>query len=168
VALPVQQLPRLQQLSSSEDQKVVNVLTELQTIISSIESVNITNNTIPPAKIETQPTWSTLTLVNGGVWSPTTMAYWKDSLGIVHIRPEFYTPTIDITDNTIIATLPAGNRPGVSIIFGLCLNLNPNNNQISRVLQIDIDGNIRFRGGTWVVASSPRGWVGGPEFKAEN
>lgn len=112
-------LPTIGQPNSTEDVKIPNALSALQTFVngtnfgtSQIEALAVT-----AAKIEAQQAWQFITLTGGTLtWDNNQLAYMKDSLGFVHFRGEPHSTTggSSAAGNTF-ATLPAGFRPGVAI-----------------------------------------------------
>lgn len=88
---------------------------------SNVTTAKIGNNQVTAAKIEVQQTWIAPTLLNG--WANFgsgfyTAGYYKDSLGIVHLRGLVKSGSL----NTAIYNLPAGYRP--SATFYTCSNAN--------------------------------------------
>lgn len=82
-------------------------------------------NAVTAAKMETQQTWQTPTYQNSWIDydAGTTyggLQYYKDSLGIVHLRGLIKSGTV--TAGTAITTLPVGYRPGRQLIFEVTSN----------------------------------------------
>lgn len=87
--------------------------------------------------------WVSATLINNwSVYGQNTPSYFKDSLGVVHIRGEVTGGAV----NTVIFTLPTGYRPSVRMWFPI--NSNDGNN-IYGMIQIAGDGTVKLvTGGT--------------------
>lgn len=81
-----------------------------------VDAASIKDGIITRALVEAQPSYSTLALT-GATWTPANLSYWKDSLGIVHFRPEKFTATADFASGAAFGTMPAGFRPGVKLYF---------------------------------------------------
>ena len=105
----------------------------------SIDSPKIVNGEVTAEKIEPQQLWQSLTLQNGAVVSTaavtvnSTPAYFKDSLGFVHLKGHIQSQI----GFPIIATLPLGYRPIVTM--GLIFSRSSNPGVQPR---INIDGTI--------------------------
>lgn len=92
-----------------------------------VNSKDISDGAIQPIHIAPQQSWQTLTL-GGGTWSPTTLAYFKDTIGMVHFRGDIIiSPGSTIAATTTLGTLGSDYRPGVITRLDL-----------SPALQIDI------------------------------
>lgn len=60
----------------------------------------------------TEQAWQTIALAGGPTYSPTTLAYFKDSLGMVHLRGDLITLSVaNASAGATLCTLPAGYRP---------------------------------------------------------
>lgn len=81
-----------------------------------LDAASIKDGIISRTEVETQPSYSTLALT-GATWTPANLSYWKDSLGIVHFRPEKFTATADFANGATFGTMPVGFRPGVKLYF---------------------------------------------------
>lgn len=89
----------------------------LDKTIQGVDASAIQDATVTRALVEAQAGYSTLALAGGTVWTPANLSYWKDSLGVVHFRPEKFTATADLAPGTTFGTMPAGFRPGVTLYF---------------------------------------------------
>ena len=82
---------------------------------TAVTTVKLANNAVTAAKIETQQLWVTPAMQNSWTNYDTTYnppGYFKDSLGIVHLRGLIKNGT-----NTLIFTLPVGYRPYLRILI---------------------------------------------------
>lgn len=105
-------LPTIGQPNSTEDVDVLNALTAIQNFVNGTNfgTAQIEANAVTTAKIEAQQAWQTIALGNGVTGN---LAYYKDSLGIVRVRgDQFTTGGAGIAVNAVLATFPAGYRPG--------------------------------------------------------
>lgn len=109
----------------------------------------LANNAVTAVKIETQQAWQAVVYANGWADYDATEwfggQYYKDSLGIVHLRGLLRTGTV--TSGTTMFTLPAGYRPGRKI-----LQPTMSNNNLARI-ELHTDGTAKTNAG---VAA---GWV---------
>lgn len=117
-------------------------------------------NAVTSGKIEAQQAWQTPPYSNSWVdYDSTTYygaRYYKDSLGVVHLRGLIKSGTA--TAGTTMLTFPAGYRPGVQMIFETV------SNDARAALTLHTDGTLKTRTGvnnTWVS-------LNGITFRAEN
>jgi hypothetical protein len=121
-------LPVVGQPDSTEEPKVVTALSQLIAAVNDVDSAQIldatigtadlANNAVTAAKIEAQQAWQTIALGGGPTYSPTTLAYFKDSLGMVHLRGDVITTSVaGASAGATLCTLPAGYRPVTSQRF---------------------------------------------------
>jgi hypothetical protein len=113
MALPVQTLPVVGTSNATFDAATLACISELQTIIAALGTVNLGTDLNYTDFI--QDPWQTVTLGGGVTWTPTTLAFYKDPLGIVRFRADPHSLSADVLINTTIATLPVGYRPGTTI-----------------------------------------------------
>lgn len=80
-----------------------------------LDAASIQDGIVVPGLTVVDP-WQALTLGGAGPWSPTTLEFYKDLMGIVRIKPKGYAvfSGFSVPSGTVIATLPAGYRPGVT------------------------------------------------------
>lgn len=70
-------------------------------------------NSVAAAQIEAQQAWQTIALPAG--LSSGSLAYYKDSLGVVRFRGDKFALTAGgMTTNMTLCTMPAGYRPGAT------------------------------------------------------
>lgn len=79
---------------------------------ANINGSKLLNATVTAGKIEAQQAWQTVALGNKFTGN---LAYYKDSLGIVHLRGDDFVSSG--VGGATIATLPAGYRPGTTQRF---------------------------------------------------
>jgi hypothetical protein len=114
MALPVQAVPIIGQPITTEDNKVLNCLTELQLILTkNVDASNIVNAAITAAKFASS-SWLTVTL---STFTPATLYYYRSATGTVYIRHDIYTcpggGNFTLAASTLLATLPIGYRPSI-------------------------------------------------------
>lgn len=96
------------------DARFLQLYRYLDKTIVGVDADAILDGIVTRALVEAQPAWSTLALA-GTTWTPANLSYFKDSRGIVHIRPEQFTGTANLTAGTTIATFPVGTRPATKL-----------------------------------------------------
>lgn len=131
------------------------IQTKLEAVVGWITTAMIDDNAITAAKIETQEAWQAVTYQNSWVTYDVTYppaGYYKDSLGVVHLRGMVKSGTI----NTSIFTLPVGYRPAFRLLF---VNISA-----SALGRLDINTS-----GTVVQVTGTNTWVSleGIAFRAE-
>jgi hypothetical protein len=181
-------LPIVNQPNSTEEPKIpvalgqivgaVNNIDSSQIVDGAIQTADIANlavttgkladNGVTAAKIEAQQAWQTVALVNGGTCSPANLSYYKDSLGIVHIRPERFTHSAQWTIGVTIATLPTGYRPGVLSTIGFLNDDGSLNPAQAGLLEITTAGVIRFASNFGLAAAMALSFPAPIHFRAEN
>jgi hypothetical protein len=116
---------------------------------NAIITSKLADNAVTAAKLEEQQAWQAVTYSNSWVdYDATTyygVQYYKDSLGVVHLRG--MTKSGTTTANTTMFTLPAGYRIGRKAIVSTA-----SNNAFARV-DINPDGTVVTGSGvsaTWV------------------
>lgn len=98
-------LPSIGQPNSTEDVKIVNALTAIQSVV---------NGNLDSSNFAAQPAYQSLALVNG--LNTRTLNYYKDNLGTVHFRGDPQAVVSPgISTSTLLGTLPVGYRPGIAI-----------------------------------------------------
>jgi hypothetical protein len=103
-------LPAVGLSTRTEDAKIRAALSQLESAVNTIEAVQIADGAVTAAKIEDQQAWQSASAPTTG-----TISYYKDSLGVVHIKPTPLFTTVSLSIGTVVATLPAGYRPAVQI-----------------------------------------------------
>jgi hypothetical protein len=152
--------------ANAVDARFLVLYNYLDKSVQGVDASAVLDGIVTRALIEAQPVWSTVALV-GTTWTPANLSYYKDSLGIVHFRPESFSGTADLADGTTITTLPAGSRPGVKIYIPIEVN-DPAASFGSGGISIDTSGVVRVdgNGGIWPLTRKPR--FTAVEFRAEN
>ena len=89
---------------------------------NAVGTTNIANGAVTSAKIETQQAWQAVSYENGWVvhGNPEygTVNYYKDTMGIVHLKGLASNGNV----NAPIFTLPAGYRPNQRLLFHVQTN----------------------------------------------
>lgn len=89
-------------------------LTDLRTFLNGANQ-DATNIAAGPTLIATQQAWQTVALTGFPTYN---LVYYKDSLGTVHFRGDLQlTGGSPPANGATICTLPAGYRPGVTILL---------------------------------------------------
>jgi hypothetical protein len=118
-------IPILLQPDSTEEPKVQTALTQLVATINALDATNLVANAVTAAKMDlttlpaAQQAWQTVALGGGGTWTPASLYYFKDSLGMVHLRGDGSSFTGTVGVGATLATLPAGYRPVSNQTFAL-------------------------------------------------
>lgn len=130
-------IPVVGQPNSSEEPKIVTALTQLVAAVNNVDTAQLADAAVTAVKIEAQQAWQTIALGSGG-----TLAYYKDSLGMVHLRGDQFSLSGPLSNGAVFATLPAGYRPGVEQWFTLKITNSASNNY---PLSITAGGAITLR-----------------------
>jgi hypothetical protein len=166
-------MPIIGQPNATEEAKVLTALTQLVAAVNDVDSAQIldativtadlANNAVTAAKIEAQQAWQTLAISGTGISG--NLMYFKDSLGIVHLRGDAFTASVTIPDGTAVGTLPTGYRPGTLQTFvGVARNASVSPSTTG-VLTISTGGVLTFTQGAPTSATVT---FGGVHFRAEN
>jgi hypothetical protein len=129
-----------------------------------LDAASVKDGMLVPALLVIDP-WQSVTL-GGPTWSPNTLEFYKDSMSIVRIKPKAYVVSGSDVANAVLATLPAGWRPGVTSYIRYVAT-NGANGIGTGSMSIDTAGVIRALG-TGVGPANPNIRIVGGVFRAEN
>jgi hypothetical protein len=126
-------------------------------------NIDSTNLAAGPTLLATQQAWQTLA-VSCTNWAGGNLAYFKDSLGIVHFRgDQFVASTGAVSTGATIGTLPAGYRPGTKQYFPVMWSAG---SVFAQRTSVDTAGVIKFEDGLGASGFAPS--MGSVHFRAEN
>lgn len=129
------------------------------------DEVVVAGTTPPALGVPAQQAWQTLAFTSGLSGN---LAYYKDSLGIVHFRGDPHTG-VTLGIGNAMGTMPAGYRPGIAVRFPMAIGTAWAGSGVSSPPSIEIGSDGVLKASDVLTGTSGLSWsVGAVSYRAEN